>query len=327
MKSEVYIRAGHAATITINPQSLFPPNPSILQIILILASRFVLRHRHTDSMSNQISGPLFQEYIGAKANVNVKISDVPKNPEVTFHFVLSFATDYDANGTAANGVFSPHWKTTFTPDQVREIKKQYPNVKVILGVGARDVKFPFTVNSESVKTVWVENAVFSLGNIIDEYELDGIEVNYGDIQLASKADFAYCVGELIKKLKEGGVIKFASIAPSSKHVSEYQEVYTTYKEKIDIVSYQFYTHSLKSAKDFISLYLDILDKFPGANLLAGLSTDKQDAEYLTADVFFRGCEQLKAQGNLSVGIFIWSAEDSIPAFEQEKRAQDLLVSP
>lgn len=277
-------------------------------------------------MSSQISGPLFQEYIGAKANVNVKISDVPNNQVVTFHFVLSFATDYEANGTAANGDFKPYWKPTFTPEQVREIKKKYSNVKVMLGVGARDDNFPFTVTSNSDRRTWVGNAAFSLGNIINDYELDGIEVNYGNINLASRADFAYCVGEVIKTLKERRVIKFASIAPSSKHVSEYQELYTTYKEKIDVVSYQFYTHSLKSTKDFISLYSDIRNMFPGANLLAGLSTDKQDANNLTADIFFHGCEQLKAQGNLSVGIFIWSAEDSIPAFQQEIRAQDLLAS-
>ncbi|BFG34624.1 hypothetical protein CerSpe_208980 [Prunus speciosa] len=42
---------------------------------------------------------LFREYIRAEF-INVKFSDVPINPNVEFHFILSFSIDYDTSGSS-----------------------------------------------------------------------------------------------------------------------------------------------------------------------------------------------------------------------------------
>lgn len=52
----------------------------------------------------------FREYIGAEGK-NVTFSDVPINPLVHFHFLLSFAIDYTNSSTPlpTNGDFRAFW--------------------------------------------------------------------------------------------------------------------------------------------------------------------------------------------------------------------------
>lgn len=63
---------------------------------------------------------LFREYIGAEGN-NVKFTDVPINPDVTFHFILAFAIDYTGEETPrpTNGDFRVYWDSgNLNPAQV-----------------------------------------------------------------------------------------------------------------------------------------------------------------------------------------------------------------
>ncbi|KAK8971400.1 hypothetical protein KSP40_PGU005389 [Platanthera guangdongensis] len=46
------------------------------------------------------SSDLFRSYIGAEFE-DVKFSDVPINPSVEFHFILSFAIDYNADDSSS----------------------------------------------------------------------------------------------------------------------------------------------------------------------------------------------------------------------------------
>ena len=122
---------------------------------------------------------LFREYIGAEFN-NVRFTDVPVNPNVDFHFILSFAIDYDTSSppSPTNGKFNIFWDTdNLSPSQVSSIKKQHSNVKVALSLGGDSVANDYAYFNPSSVDSWVSNAVSSLTRIIQQYNLDGIDID------------------------------------------------------------------------------------------------------------------------------------------------------
>ncbi|KAK8962784.1 hypothetical protein KSP40_PGU002910 [Platanthera guangdongensis] len=114
---------------------------------------------------------LFRAYIGAEFN-GIKFSDVPINSRIEFHFILSFAIDKTANDSSStDGHFNVFWDTdNLSLAQVAAIKHSKKNVRVALSLGG-DFK-PYSIDS------WVSNAVKSLTQIIQEYNFDGINIDY-----------------------------------------------------------------------------------------------------------------------------------------------------
>ncbi|KAF9591129.1 hypothetical protein IFM89_002084 [Coptis chinensis] len=126
---------------------------------------------------------LFREYIGAESN-SIKFTDVPINPGVEFHFILSFVIDYTTNENSpspTNGKFNVFWETGHLgpggPGEVASIKDTTP-----------------------------------MSRIIKMYHIDGIDVDYDHFK-PDPNTFAECIGRLIVALKKSGTISFASIAP------------------------------------------------------------------------------------------------------------------
>ncbi|KAK9065905.1 hypothetical protein SSX86_015307 [Deinandra increscens subsp. villosa] len=157
---------------------------------------------------------VFREYIGANF-ANVQFSDVPINPSIQFHFILSFAIDFTPGSSPkpTNGKFNVFWDSeNLSPSQVLSIKRQHPNVKVALSLGGDTVSdkaanfTAFSIDS------WVSNAVSSLTSVVKQYNLDGIDIDYEHFH-ASPSVFAQCIGRLVTILKRNRVISFASIAP------------------------------------------------------------------------------------------------------------------
>ena len=107
---------------------LFPTLKLFFFIFLLLTS--------THARSAPPTTNLFREYIGAEFN-NVKFSDVPINPSVQFHFILSFAIDYDTSSSSSptNGNFNIFWDTgNLSPTQVSAIKTKHPKAKALLSI-------------------------------------------------------------------------------------------------------------------------------------------------------------------------------------------------
>ena len=123
---------------------------------------------------------LFREYIGAEFQ-DVTFSDVPINPNIEFHFSLSFAIDYSSSSppSPTNGDFIVYWDTkNLTPSNVYSTKANHSNVKVALSLGGdtiqgQDVHFkPTSIDS------WVTNAIKSITQMVRVYNLDGIDIDY-----------------------------------------------------------------------------------------------------------------------------------------------------
>ncbi|XP_010932854.1 chitinase 2-like [Elaeis guineensis] len=285
-------------------------------------------------MATAENSNLFREYIGAQ-DKGVKFTDVPINSDVQFHFILAFAIDYTTTTpyTPTNGQFNVFWDTVnLTPSAVASIKQSHSNVKVALSLAGYSVAGS-TTNAYFLPTSidsWVNNAVSSLTSIIEQYHLDGIDVDYENFNTsaADEDTFAECIGRLITTLKNNGVIQFASIAPFEDQPlqSYYEALWAKYSNVIDYVNFQFYGYSNSTTvSQFLGYYDTQSSNYEGGNILTSLISD--DSGGLTpANGFFNACKTLQDEGRL-FGIFIWSADSSkANGFPYETEAQDLLAN-
>ena len=273
---------------------------------------------------------LFREYIGAEFN-NVRFTDVPINPNVEFHFILSFGIDYTTSSSPSptNGKFNIFWDSdNLGPSQVSSIKSDHSNVKVALSLGGDSVGNGYAYFNPSSVDSWVSNAVSSLTDIIQKYNLDGIDIDYEHFS-ADPDTFAECIGQLIKTLKGNGVISFASIAPfdDDQVQSHYLALWKSYGQLIDYVNFQFYAYDQgTTVTQFIKYFEEQSSNYAGAKVLASFISDGSGG-LSPDDGFFTACNRLKSQQQLH-GIFIWSADDSkAKGFRYEKQSQALLAIP
>lgn len=273
---------------------------------------------------------LFREYIGAEFN-NVRFTDLPISPNVEFHFILSFAIDYTTSSSPSptNGKFNVFWDSdNLSPSQVSSIKNDHSNVKVALSLGGDSVGNGYAYFNPSSVDSWVSNAVSSLTEIIQEYNLDGIDIDYEHFS-ADPDTFAECIGQLIKTLKSNGVISFASIAPfdDDQVQSHYLALWKSYGHLIDYVNFQFYAYDQgTTVSQFMKYFEEQSSNYEGGKVLASFISDGSGG--LSPDNgFFTACSRLKSQRQLH-GIFIWSADDSKgEGFRYEKQSQALLAIP
>ncbi|RWR76880.1 chitinase 2-like protein [Cinnamomum micranthum f. kanehirae] len=274
---------------------------------------------------------LFREYIGAESD-SVKLTDMPINSDVEVHFILAFAIDY-ANGTTngtTNGKFNVFWKTNnLKPADIVSIKNKHRNVKVAVSLGGDSVdrhqKAYFKPKSISS---WVNNAVSSLTQIIKQYNLDGIDIDYEHFRKGPNT-FALCIGQLISTLKSKGVISFASIAPfddGGPVQSHYLALWKKYGRQIDYVNFQFYAYDKGiGVSQFLSYFDAQASNYNGGKVLASFISGG-DGGLGPSNGFFEACNELKKQRKLE-GIFVWCADESKKyGFRYEKQSQDLLAS-
>lgn len=277
------------------------------------------------------NGHLFREYIGAMSN-GVKLSDVPINPAVEVHLILSFAIDYtgSASPSPTNGKFNIFWDTgSLTPQAVQAIKARHQNVKVALSLGGDSVGNGHSVQFKpSSVSSWLNNAVSSLSKIIKQYHLDGIDIDYEHFEADGKM-FVECIGQLITKLKQSKAISFASIAPfddGGAVQSHYKALWSKYGHVIDYVNFQFYAYDAgTTVSQFIQHYNTQASLYKGGRVLVSFNTESGATGLLPEHGFFQACKMLKQKGELE-GIFVWSADSSKSnGFIYEKQAEALLA--
>ena len=301
-----------------------------LVVTFLFLQTLLLFNAHTSLLvqSHPSNSSLFREYIGAEFN-DVKFSDVPINPSVDFHFILSFAIDYDASGSSpTDGKFNIFWDSgNLGPSQVSSIKNTHPNVKVALSLGGDSVGDGYAYFNPSSVDSWVSNAVSSLTRIINQYGLDGIDVDYEHFS-ADPRTFAECIGRLVQTLKRNNVISFASIAPfdDDEVQAHYQALWGKYGHLIDYVNFQFYAYDQgTTVPEFLRYFETQRSNYRGGKVLASFITDGSGGGLSPENGFFRACERLKSEKKLH-GIFVWSADDSMKnGFRYEKRSQALLA--
>ncbi|KAJ1393084.1 Glycoside hydrolase family 18, catalytic domain [Sesbania bispinosa] len=292
------------------------------------------------SLAVIVKPTIFREYIGAKSHPD-NLHDFPDhiiNPKIPeFHFILAFATEkYDNNGRGT-GHFKRSWNVDdFSAEKIKKLKEKYETVKVVISIGGRGNEHPF---NPADNHKWSESAIHSIKDIIKGYKnkgghygnlIDGIDINYEVIN-SNEADFSFCIGKVIHDLKKNdSTINVVSIAPSNHVRSHYKKLYLAHRNDIDWVGYQFYDQTVSSKDEFIKLYREVSNDYR-EKLLAGFSTDPQDAGKISREDFFEGCADL-VNFALLAGIFVWDANDSAEItgsyehpFMLEEKAQKLLT--
>ncbi|KAK2980287.1 hypothetical protein RJ640_024991 [Escallonia rubra] len=279
---------------------------------------------------NADNSKLFREYIGAESDT-VKLSDVPINSEVEFHFILAFAIDYtnDNHPLPTNGKFRVFWETNqLSPAKIASIKDRNPNVKVAVSLAGDSVGNGKALFAPKSINSWVQNAVSSLTSMITHYNLDGIDVDYENYK-SDPETFAECIGQLITSLKKTGTISFASIAPYEDYgpvQRHYLALWRRYGHVIDYVNFQFYAYDKLSISQYVQHFHEQASNYGGGQLLASFISGGGYQALSPDDGFFEACNELKGQGKLG-GIFVWCADESTKSgFKYETTSQALLAS-
>ncbi|KAJ9178208.1 hypothetical protein P3X46_010108 [Hevea brasiliensis] len=294
--------------------------------LLIILQALSTTHISILQVADAANSKLFREYIGANFK-NVAFDEVPINPNVEFHFILSFAIDYDTSSppSPTNGNFNVFWDSgNLSPSQVSSIKNQHSNVRVALSLGGDSVgNDPAFFKPSSVES-WRANAVSSLTQIIKNYNLDGIDIDYEHFQ-SDPDTFAASVGGLIETLKTNKVISFASIAPYPEVQSYYLALWKSYGNLIDYVNFQFYAYDKgTTVSQFLGYFETQSSNYNGGKILTSFESNGNRG-LSPENGFFTACDTLKNQQKLH-GIFVWCADDSKNnGFQYERQSQELLA--
>ncbi|XP_050205500.1 chitinase 2-like [Mercurialis annua] len=248
------------------------------------------------------------EYIGA-SGIPITFDNVPIQDKIDFHFILSFAIDADPSGNSQNGTFSPYWANTLTPDSVLAIKQKNPNnVKALASLSGWSLGQKVLSWYNPIDTqLWISNAFTSLKLIIQNYHLDGVDIDYENFPKKNNATFAYCIGELITLLKNQSVISVATIAPYHKTMIPYIELFTNYGGVIDYVNHQFYTDKVGSPEAYLRAFTLRAAQFDKEKLLPSYEVNGRGIQ---GDTFFDALELLEENGFDVNGVMIFSADAS-----------------
>ncbi|XXG60782.1 hypothetical protein AAC387_Pa04g2610 [Persea americana] len=269
------------------------------------------------------SGKVMMEYIGA-TGVPVTFDAVPIEEGIDFNFILGFAIDADPQGNPQNGVFSPYWISSLTPDSVAAIKESHPNVKVLASVGGWSIRNTVLhwYNPDDPEE-WISNAFTSLQSLATTYHLDGIDIDYENFP-KHNSTFAYCIGQLITRLKNESVITVASIAPYYKTVNPYIELFNGYGDVIDYVNHQFYTDRVKSPNGYLQAFKLRAGQFDAHKLLPSYEVNGRGIQ---GDGFFEALGLLEKNEFEVNGVMIFSADaSSSNGFYYEKKSQAFLLN-
>ncbi|XP_059311422.1 chitinase 2-like [Lycium ferocissimum] len=297
--------------------------------ISLLVLQTLLTISHSIEAVSARSPGVFREYIGA-LGVNVTFSDVPINPNIEFHFLLSFAIDYTNTKSPepTNGDFLIYWDTdNLTPSHISSVKARYKNVKVGMSLGGDTVNGKNATFAPTSIASWVRNAIYSITKIAKEYNLDAIDIDYEHFK-ADPDTFAECIGRLLYYLKQNNVVSYTSIAPYADDSVQvhYLALWRKYGHLIDYVNFQFYAYKKGTTiPQFLQYFETQSCNYKGGKILVSLGTNNIGG-LSPEHGFFDACTILKRLGKLH-GIFIWSADDSMEDhFRYEKLSQDLLAS-
>ncbi|XP_048442107.1 chitinase 2-like [Pyrus x bretschneideri] len=294
----------------------------VLQLSLIYAAAVAFMFQQC------CDGKLMMEYIGA-TGIPITFDSVPIDSAIDFHFILGFAIDADSSGKQQNGIFSPYWQSTLTPQSVAAIKQKHSNVKVMVSLsgwslGDQVLHWYNPINPKK----WVSNAVSSLGSIITTYHLDGIDIDYENFpnptSSNSSSSFAFCIGELITGLKNKGLVSVASIAPFYSTTAPYVQLFDSYADVIDYVNHQFYTDKVTTAKGYLQAFKLRATQFGKEKLLPAYEVDGRGIQ---GDAFFDALTLLQTNGFEINGVMIFSADASSKNnFYYERKSQAFLLN-
>ena len=206
-------------------------------------------------------------------------------------------------GESGKGNFEPKWDTdNVTPHLIEQFKlncaaSNLP-VKVFVSIGGDD---PFKVAAGGADD-WVLNATTTLHHMINEYHIDGIDVNYTTI-LCNKKLFVNCFKDLIRGLREALCTTGfeASLAPDAAtneafYLPLYRSIDTSW---IGTVVFQcFVDFEPKDPNRSVEILVRQVEKiveeydYYDSKILLGYSAIKEDWNKVSPPLFFLALNRL-----------------------------------
>ncbi|KAM0909605.1 hypothetical protein ACQ4PT_014708 [Festuca glaucescens] len=255
MPESVGIELSYAVT-PINPNPQMPRGKEIVSQLRASATSFVWAHIGSTSGD---SAPRQRQH-SSPVQQNLDSAVVPAQAP-----------------TPTNGVFSPFWDTdNLSAAAMSATTAAHPNLSIMVGFGGdtlQNTGVNATFAPSSVDS-WVANAASSLSAMINQYGLDGVDVDYEHFG-ADVDTFVECIGRLLTQLKASFPNVATSIAPFERgDIQEYyQALWSRYSGVIDYVNFQFYGYGANTNVDYyVKFYNDQQANYPGAKVLASFKT-------------------------------------------------------
>jgi hypothetical protein len=252
------------------------------------------------------------DYIGGSGG-SIQLTDVPIDSSVNYIFPLSFAIDADANGNTQNGVFSPYWASSLSPQAATSFVQAYPNVKLVASLAGFSQYISSTGTTQMVNwydpsdtNAWISNAVSSITSIVQQYSLSGIDIDYENFPESST--FTECIGGLISQLKSSNTISIASIAPFGQTLPIYQDLFSNFGSSIDYVNYQIYADGLSSQDEYVSQFNNVASSLDPSKMMMSVEVGQggSPGRGLTGSDFISAAQQVSI-----AGIMVFDADNSM----------------
>jgi hypothetical protein len=253
------------------------------------------------------------------------LSTVPVNysgpDNLAFFYTLAFAQDrgYDEGTVPNDGNFQVNWDSAITPAVSTQLQEANGWIGFRASLGGDAGDWPWVPPSN--QSAWVNNATSSLLNLIETYNLEGIDIDYEgnpspdpNHPVPLDQSFVDCMSQVINNIgNETG--KASTVAPFGFTADSYLDLYQQAGGGwIAIINYQAYADSISDVNGYVDLYATLAQQYGGYEKLAlgiasatGVTPDDPPRGLQPPDIY-TAWTQLRNQG--IIGAAIWDLEDS-----------------
>ncbi len=248
------------------------------------------------------------------------LARVPISDDCRCYFALAFARDKERDGR-----FVPVWDEAITPDLIHKLKEDNDNRLFLVSLAGDG--FPWQKPADPA--AWSQNATKTLIELIDRYELDGIDLNY---ESGLDDSFADLLGTVIANVKKKRHDLVACITPFGATWKQYLAMWKKYgmaddESPLDWINYQSYGDNL-DVNGYLQQYEKLANEVGGYDQLTlGIATSQAMTRGLQPPHIYDVMKKLKDRGLL--GVMTWSLEDSAtyqPVYDVESHAQRIFGS-
>ncbi|HEY2533319.1 MAG TPA: glycosyl hydrolase family 18 protein [Xanthobacteraceae bacterium] len=244
-------------------------------------------------------------YVGAQPNGQPApdLTTVPIPPDSAstggFRFVLAFAKD---DGT---GNFSPGWDPSITPDVVAQLKQNNGSISFWASLGG-DANYGGTWTAPSDQQAWISNATNSLVNLINTYQLNGLDIDYE----AGTDDptFVSVMSQVLLNVAEQFIGDYGhsyldfSYSPFSQTATDYQNLYQAFASNV-FITYQAYDGEYSDVPGYMTLYSQLAQAYGYGQLGLGICSSTSAPRGLQPPDIYTALSNLQGQGVQVASIF------------------------
>jgi hypothetical protein len=246
-------------------------------------------------------------YVGAQPGGRPApdLTSVPvmDDPNLTFVFTLAFAND------VGGGNFVPQWDPAITPELISKVKASNPSVSFRASLGGDANYGPWRPPADQPS--WIGNAAASLNQLIDTYDLDGLDIDYEGGPAGLDDSFVACMSQVIINLSSPRQEAFTSLAPFGQTAGVYQSLWQQCGTWITSINYQAYADDIPDVQGYLDLYAQVSQQYHGYQQI-GLGIASSNVPGATRGLqpqdIYTVWDSLHAHGSNTVTI--WCLEDS-----------------